>query len=152
MFFSITRTIFLTVGQNNFGNKSLNHLLLRLISTLLKLEISKQTNTKADDSNFNLETSKMAVEIFINVDKSKFSAYQTFADNRGDEISISKLMMFDNVGLVLMENGEFQCLACSATLSFDNDTASVAHVSPLDQYDHKSNIKLEKIGRNSQIY
>ena len=51
----------------------------------------------------------MAVEIFINVDKSKFSAYQTFADNRGDEISISKLMMFDNaVGLVLMENGEFQ--------------------------------------------
>ena len=86
----------------------------------------------------------MAVEIFINVDKSKFSAYQTFADNRGDEISISKLMMFDNVGLVLMENGEFQCLACSATLSFDNDTASVAHVSPLDQYDHKSNIKLEQ--------
>ena len=30
---------------------SLNHLLLRLISTLLKLEISKQTNAKADDSN-----------------------------------------------------------------------------------------------------
>ena len=27
--------------------------------------------------------------------------------------------------------------------SFDNDTASVAHASPLDQYDHKSNIKLE---------
>ena len=31
---------------------SLNHLLLPLISTLLKLEISKQTNAKADDSNF----------------------------------------------------------------------------------------------------
>ena len=86
----------------------------------------------------------MAVEIFIKVDKSKVPAYQTFADNRGDEISISKLMMFDNVGFVLMENGEFQCLECSATLSFGNDTASVAHVSPLDQYDHKSNIKLEQ--------
>ena len=50
----------------------------------------------------------MAVEIFIKVDKSKVPAYQTFADDHGDEISISKLMMFDNVGLVLMENGEFQ--------------------------------------------
>ena len=41
----------------------------------------------------------MAVEIFIKVDKSKVPAYQTFADDHGDEISISKLMMFDNVGL-----------------------------------------------------
>ena len=29
--------------------------------------------------------------------------------------------------------------------SFDNDTASVAHESPLDQYDHKSNIKLDQV-------
>ena len=38
--------------QETYLIKSLNHLLLRLISTLLKLEISKQTNAKADDSNF----------------------------------------------------------------------------------------------------
>ena len=34
-----------------FGVYSLNHRLLRLILTLLKLEISKQTNAKAVDSN-----------------------------------------------------------------------------------------------------
>ena len=36
------------------------------------------------------KTSKMAVEIFIKVDKSKVPAYQAFADDRGDEVSISK--------------------------------------------------------------
>ena len=42
-----------SISFNSF--QSLNHLLLRLISTLLKLEISKQTNAKADDSNSMLE-------------------------------------------------------------------------------------------------
>ena len=64
----------------------------------------------------NKKTSKMEVEIFIKVDKSKVPAYQTFADDRGDEISIFKFMKFDDVGLLLMENGEFQCLACSTIL------------------------------------
>ena len=42
--------------------------------------------------------------------KSKVPA---FADDRGDEISISKLMNFDDVELLLIE---FQCLACSTIL------------------------------------
>ena len=67
----------------------------------------------------------MAVEIFIKVDKSKVPEYQTFADDRGDEVSISKWMMFDDVGLLLMENGEFQCLACS--LTFISKRTAVYH-------------------------
>ena len=166
------------------------------------------------------------VEIFIKVNESKLPEYQKFAENHGNEISISKPIKFDDVGLLLVENEQFQCLACSKILarkqsalnhykkyhsscinqldsiiqcprsgcsewilksvlnchmnqkheigniffkvfkrsflqdasdnlvnkekvqktSFGNDTASMAHASQWDQYDHKRNIKLEQSG------
>ena len=67
----------------------------------------------------------MAVEIFIKVDKSKVPAYQTFAGDRGDEVSIFESIMSDDVGLLLTKNGEFECLACSVI--FQGIPAAVHH-------------------------
>ena len=53
------------------------------------------------------------------------SQVPAFADDRGDKISISKLMKFDDVGLLLIE---FQCLACSTILP-GRQTAVAVYVS-----------------------
>ena len=53
----------------------------------------------------------MEVEIYIKVDESKVAAYQKLAEDLGDEISITKPIKFEDLGLSPMENGKFQCLA-----------------------------------------
>ena len=82
----------------------------------------------------------MEVEIYIKVDESKVAAYQTLAEDLGDEISITKPLKFEDLGLSPMENGKFQCLACSKILSRKQtavDHYKKQHTSSTNQFEYK---------------
>ena len=82
----------------------------------------------------------MEVEIYIKVDESKVAAYQKLAEDLGDEISITKPIKFEDLGLAPMENGKFQCLACSKILSRKQtavDHYKKQHTSSTNQFEYK---------------
>ena len=82
----------------------------------------------------------MEVEISIKVDESKVAAYQKLAEDLGDEISITKPIKFEDLGLSPMENGQFQCLACSKILSRKQTAVhhyKKLHISSTNQVDYK---------------
>ena len=57
-----------------------------------------------------------AVEITVKVEESRLADYQKYAEDFGVlELSISKPLKFEDLGLSAIENGDFQCLACSKT-------------------------------------
>ena len=68
------------------------------------------------------ETNKMKVEITVESDDVSYEATLAAITNLTEELgvptSISKHLKFDDLGLAVMENGEFQCLACSRTFKF----------------------------------
>ena len=83
---------------------------------------------------------KMEVEIYLKVDESKVAAYQKLAEDLGDEISITKPIKFEDLGLAPMENGKFQCLACSKILSRKQtavDHYKKQHTSSTNQFEYK---------------
>ena len=58
----------------------------------------------------------MEVEITLKIDESYAEAIQQFAENHGgQEIIISKPLKFEDLGLAPIEEGKYQCLACSKT-------------------------------------
>ena len=58
----------------------------------------------------------MEVEITLKIDESYAEAIQQFAENHGgQEIIISKTLKFEDLGLAPIEEGKYQCLACSKT-------------------------------------
>lgn len=82
----------------------------------------------------------MEVEIYIKVDESKVAAYQKLAEDLGDEISITKPLKFEDLGLSPMQNGKFQCLACSKILSRKQtavDHYKKLHTSSTNQFEYK---------------
>ena len=82
----------------------------------------------------------MEVEIYLKVDESKVAAYQKLAEDLGDEISITKPLKFEDLGLSPMENGKFQCLACSKILSRKQtavDHYKKLHTSSTNQFEYK---------------
>lgn len=82
----------------------------------------------------------MDVEIFIKVDESKVEAYQNLSEQLGDEISVTRPIKFEDLGLSPMENGKFQCLACSKILSRKQtatDHYKKLHISKTNQTDYR---------------
>ena len=65
------------------------------------------------------ETNKMKVEITVEADDESYeptlAAITNLTEELGVPTSISKHLKFDDLGLALMSNGHFQCLACSRT-------------------------------------
>ena len=57
-----------------------------------------------------------AVEITVKVDESRLEDYQKVAEDFGVlELSISKPLKFEELGLAALDDGQYQCLACSKT-------------------------------------
>ena len=57
-----------------------------------------------------------AVEITVKVDESRLEDYQKYAEDFGVlELSISKPLKFEELGLAAIDDGQYQCLACSKT-------------------------------------
>ena len=57
-----------------------------------------------------------AVEITVKVDESRLADYQKYAEDFGVlELSISKPLKFEELGLAAIDDGQYQCLACSKT-------------------------------------
>ena len=57
-----------------------------------------------------------AVEITVKVDESRIADYQKYAEDFGVlELSISKPLKFEELGLAAVDDGQYQCLACSKT-------------------------------------
>ena len=69
-----------------------------------------------------------AVEVTVKVEESRLADYQKIAEDFGVlQISISKPLKFEDLGLAAIENG-YQCLACSKTFQGKgNKGNSVAH-------------------------
>jgi len=57
-----------------------------------------------------------SVEITVKVDESRLEDYQKYAEDFGVlELSISKPLKFEELGLAAIDDGQYQCLACSKT-------------------------------------
>ena len=57
-----------------------------------------------------------SVEITVKVDESRLEDYQKVAEDFGVlELSISKPLKFEELGLAAIDDGQYQCLACSKT-------------------------------------
>ena len=55
-----------------------------------------------------------SVEITVNVEESRLAEYQKLSEDYGVlQFSISKPLKFEDLGLAPMDDGQFQCLACS---------------------------------------
>ena len=68
----------------------------------------------------------MEVEITLKIDESYAEAIQQFAENHGgQEIIISKPLKFEDLGLAQIEDGKYQCLACSK--SYPSKSNAVRH-------------------------
>ena len=66
----------------------------------------------------------MEVEITLKIEESKAEAVQQFVEGiGGQEIVISKPLKFEDLGLAPVEDGKYQCLACSKTLSTRTNAA-----------------------------
>ena len=64
----------------------------------------------------NFESKMEAVEITVKVDESRLEDYQKVAEDFGVlELSISKPLKFEELGLAALDDGQYQCLACSKT-------------------------------------
>ena len=69
-----------------------------------------------------------SVEVTVNIEESRLADYQKVAEDFGVlQLSISKPLKFEDLGLAATENG-FQCLVCSKTFQGKNCKGnSVAH-------------------------
>ena len=55
-----------------------------------------------------------SVEITVNVEESRLADYQKYSQDFGVlQFSVSKPLKFEDLGLAAIEDGQFQCLACS---------------------------------------
>jgi DNA-directed RNA polymerase subunit RPC12/RpoP len=60
-----------------------------------------------------------SVEITVNVEESRVPDFQTYAQEFGVlQLLVSKPLKFEDLGLAAIENGDFQCLACSKTFKW----------------------------------
>ena len=92
------------------------------ISNLKCVQTSKQLNIPrvSKFSNSKMEAKVMqnllqnSVEITVNVEESRLADYQKLSEDYGVlQFSISKPLKFEDLGLAALEDGQFQCLACS---------------------------------------
>ena len=71
------------------------------------------------------ETNKMKIEITIEADdvshEPALAAITSLTDELGVPTSITKQLKFEDLGLAPMENGHFQCLACSKAFSIKSN-------------------------------
>ena len=79
-----------------------------------------------------------AVEITVKVDESRLEDYQKIAEDFGVlELSISKPLKFEELGLAAIDDGQYQCLACSKTFKGKlsgvpfNRISTISNVLPL---------------------
>ena len=57
-----------------------------------------------------------SVEITVNVEESRVADYQKYSEDFGVlQFSVSKPLKFEDLGLAAIDDGQFQCLACSKT-------------------------------------
>ena len=57
-----------------------------------------------------------SVEITVNVEESRLAEYQKLSEDYGVlQFSISKPLKFEELGLAALDDGQYQCLACSKT-------------------------------------
>ena len=57
-----------------------------------------------------------SVEITVNVEESRLADYQKYSQDFGVlQFSISKPLKFEDLGLAAIDDGQYQCLACSKT-------------------------------------
>ena len=55
-----------------------------------------------------------SVEITVNVEESRLADYQKLSEDYGVlQFSVSKPLKFEDLGLAAIDDGQFQCLACS---------------------------------------
>ena len=55
-----------------------------------------------------------SVEITVNVEESRLADYQKYSMDFGVlQFSVSKQLKFEDLGLAPIDDGQFQCLACS---------------------------------------
>ena len=60
-----------------------------------------------------------AVEVTVNIEESRLPDFQNYVEAYGVlQFSISKPLKFEDLGLAAIENGYFQCLACSKTFKW----------------------------------
>ena len=97
------------------------------MSNLKCVQTSKQLNIPrvSKFSNSKMEAKVMqnllqnSVEITVNVEESRLADYQKLSEDYGVlQFSISKPLKFEDLGLAAIENGYFQCLACSKTFKW----------------------------------
>ena len=88
------------------------------------------------------ETSKMKVEITVEADDVSYeptlAAITNLTEELGVPTSISKHLKFDDLGLASMDNGEFQCLACSRTFKFK--ASANRHYKNMHAYQNQSQL------------
>ena len=57
-----------------------------------------------------------SVEVTVNIEESRLPDFQNYVEAYGVlQFSISKPLKFEDLGLAAIEDGQFQCLACSKT-------------------------------------
>ena len=82
----------------------------------------------------------MKVEITVESDDISYeptlAAITNLTEELGVPTSISKHLKFDDLGLAVMENGQFQCLACSKTFKFK--TSANRHYKNMHEYQNQS--------------
>ena len=60
-----------------------------------------------------------SVEVTVNIEESRLPDFQNYVEAYGVlQFSISKPLKFEDLGLAAIENGYFQCLACSKTFKW----------------------------------
>jgi uncharacterized C2H2 Zn-finger protein len=88
------------------------------------------------------ETSNMKVEITVEADDVSYeptlAAITNLTEELGVPTSISKHLKFDDLGLASMDNGEFQCLACSKTFKFK--ASANRHYKNMHAYQNQSQL------------
>jgi len=84
----------------------------------------------------------MKVEITVEADDISYeptlAAITNLTEELGVPTSISKHLKFDDLGLALMDNGQFQCLACSRT--FKSKTSANRHYKNMHAYQNQSQL------------
>ena len=79
-----------------------------------------------------------SVEITVNVEESRVADYQKYSMDFGVlQFSISKPLKFEELGLAAIDDGQYQCLACSKTFKGKlsgvpfNRISTISNVLPL---------------------
>ena len=95
----------------------------------MKLFFLSFSEKKASQAKMEAEMQRLlqkSVEVTVNIEESRLPDFQNYVQAYGVlQLSISKPLKFEDLGLAAIENGCFQCLACSKTFKWKQ--SAVAH-------------------------